>query len=97
MSSIPGERVKVVHFSFWLPLKYLVPDSGKYPDSFIKGATSSMFYQITDCQMPCTINLVFLISTMIKDEIVSDPHLPNIDFSLLQKKLNKLLYLCWYQ
>lgn len=57
-----------------------------------------MFYQITDCQMPCTINLVFLISTMIKDEIVSDPHLPNIDFSLLQKKkINKLLYLCWYQ
>lgn len=39
-----------------------------------------MFYQITDCQMPCTINLVFLISMMIKDEIVSDPHLPNIDF-----------------
>lgn len=36
-----------------------------------------MFYQITDCQMPCSINLVFLISTMIKDEIVSDPHLPN--------------------
>lgn len=57
-----------------------------------------MFYQITDCQMPCTINLVFLISTMIKDEIVSDPHLPNIDFSLLQKKKKKkLLYLCWYQ
>lgn len=48
-----------------------------------------MFYQITDCQMPCTINLVFLISTMIKDEIVSDPHLPNIDFSLLQKKNKK--------
>lgn len=28
---------------------------------------------------------------MIKDEIVSDPHLPNIDFSLLQKK-NKINY-----
>lgn len=45
-----------------------------------------MFYQITDCQMPCKINLVFLISTMIKDEIVSDPHLPNIDFFSFTKK-----------
>lgn len=52
-----------------------------------------MFYQITDCQMPCIINLVFLISTMIKDEIVSDPHLPNIDFSLLQKKIKINYYI----
>lgn len=51
-----------------------------------------MFYQITDCQMPCTINLVFLISTMIKDEIVSDPHLPNIDFFSFTKKKNKINY-----
>lgn len=49
--------------------------------------------------MPCTINLVFLISMMIKDEIVSDPRLPNIDFffSFTTKKyytsagINKLI------